>query len=158
MARKLRVEYEGAIYHVMNRGDRREAIFLDDEDRKHFITTLGEACVKTGWQIHARCLMVNHFHLAVELAPSKIRVNTFAPGPTQVERNLRDDPDYDRSWGRLTPMGRTAFPEEMVGPAVFLAGDDSSYMTGQVFFVDGGWTAQGRIPEVNLERAAKRNT
>ena len=66
MARKLRVEYEGAIYHVMNRGDRREAIFLDDEDRKHFITTLGEACVKTGWQIHALCLMVNHFHLVVE--------------------------------------------------------------------------------------------
>ena len=51
MARKLRVEYEGAIYHVLNRGDRREAIFLEDEDRKHFITTLGEACVKTGWQM-----------------------------------------------------------------------------------------------------------
>jgi hypothetical protein len=41
MARKLRVEYEGAIYHVMNRGDRREAIFLDEEDRRRFIATLG---------------------------------------------------------------------------------------------------------------------
>ena len=66
MARKLRVEYPGAIYHVMNRGDRREAIFLDDEDCKKFIATLGEACEKTGWQVHALCLMGNHFHLVVE--------------------------------------------------------------------------------------------
>ena len=65
MARKLRVEYEDAIYHVMNRGDRREAIFLDDEDRKRFLATLGEACAKTGWQVHALCLMANHFHLIV---------------------------------------------------------------------------------------------
>ena len=53
MARKLRVEHEGAIYHVKNRGDRRESIFLDDEDRQRFMTTLGEACAKTGWQVHA---------------------------------------------------------------------------------------------------------
>jgi putative transposase len=66
MARKLRVEYEGAIYHVMNRGDRRELIFLDEEDRQQFLTTLGEACAKTGWQVHALCLMPNHFHLVVE--------------------------------------------------------------------------------------------
>jgi REP element-mobilizing transposase RayT len=66
MPRKLRVEYEGAIYHVMNRGDRREPIFLDDEDRRRFQTTLGEACAKTGWLVHAWCLMPNHFHLVVE--------------------------------------------------------------------------------------------
>ena len=47
MPRKLRLEYEGAIYHVMNRGDRREAIFLDDLDRKRFLETLAEACEKT---------------------------------------------------------------------------------------------------------------
>jgi NAD(P)-dependent dehydrogenase (short-subunit alcohol dehydrogenase family) len=70
---------------------------------------------------------------------------------------LRDDPDYDRSWGRMTPLGRTALPEEMVFPAVFLASDESSYMTGQVFYVDGGWTAQGRIPVANLDRALAQN-
>jgi putative transposase len=64
--RKLRVEYEGAIYHVMNRGDRREPIFLDDDDRRLFLETLGQACAKTGWQVHAWCLMGNHFHLVVE--------------------------------------------------------------------------------------------
>jgi len=95
--------------------------------------------------------------LAVELAPYNIRVNTFAPGPTQVERNLRDDPDYDQSWGSMTPMNRTALPDEMVGAALFLASDDSSYMTGQVFYVDGGWTVQGRIPVDNLDQAMQRN-
>ena len=63
MARPLRIEYEGAIYHVMNRGDRREDIFLDDEDRERFLETLEEACAKPDWRIHAYCLMGNHFHL-----------------------------------------------------------------------------------------------
>lgn len=66
MARKLRVEYPGAVYHVMNRGDRREPVFRDDEDRLCFLGTLGEACGKTGWQVHALCLMPNHFHLVLE--------------------------------------------------------------------------------------------
>ena len=66
MARKLRVEYEGAIYHVMNRGDRRESIFWDDQDRLLFLKTLEQACWKTDWQVHAWCLMSNHFHLVIE--------------------------------------------------------------------------------------------
>ncbi len=66
MARKLRVEYPGAIYHVLNRGDRREDIFKDDPDRQRFLATLGEACAKTSWQVLAFCLLPNHFHLVVE--------------------------------------------------------------------------------------------
>jgi len=66
MARKLRVQYPGAIYHVMNRGDRREPIFNDDADRETFLKTLGQACEKTDWLVHAWCLMSNHFHLVVE--------------------------------------------------------------------------------------------
>jgi putative transposase len=66
MARKLRVQYPGAIYHVINRGDRREDIFGDDGDRVRFLETLTAACQKTGWQIHAYCLMSNHFHFVVE--------------------------------------------------------------------------------------------
>jgi len=66
MARKLRVEYPGAVYHVMNRGDRREPIFKDEEDRQCFVKTLGQVCVRSGWQVHAYCLMPNHFHLVVE--------------------------------------------------------------------------------------------
>src|SRR5437868_2761059 len=73
MPRKLRVEYTGAMYHVMSRGDRREAIFLDDVDRQDFIKTLAEACQKTGWQVHAYCLMPNHYHLALETPEAKSR-------------------------------------------------------------------------------------
>lgn len=66
MARKVRIQYPGAMYHIMNRGDRREQIFVDDQDRGRFLETLGEACAKTGWQVHAYCLMPNHVHLVVE--------------------------------------------------------------------------------------------
>jgi len=66
MARKLRIQYPGAVYHVMNRGDRQEAIFLDEPDRRRFLEALAEVCAKTGWQVHAYCLMGNHFHLMVE--------------------------------------------------------------------------------------------
>src|SRR6516164_141086 len=66
MARKLRLQYPGALYHVMNRGDRHEPIFKDNQDRLRFMETLAEACAKTRWRIHAWCLMPNHFHLVVE--------------------------------------------------------------------------------------------
>jgi len=66
MARKLRIQYPGAIYHVMNRGDHGEDIFRDDSDRALFVRTLQECCDKTAWQVHSFCLMSNHFHLVVE--------------------------------------------------------------------------------------------
>ncbi len=66
MPRKLRLDYPGAIHHVMSRGDRREPIFKDEQDREDFVRTLGQVCAKTAWQVHAYCLMFNHFHLIVE--------------------------------------------------------------------------------------------
>ncbi|HEY5910987.1 MAG TPA: transposase [Verrucomicrobiae bacterium] len=66
MARRLRLQFEGAIYHVMNRGDHQEPIFRGTHDRELFLKTLGEACAKTDWQVHAWCLMRNHFHLVIE--------------------------------------------------------------------------------------------
>ncbi|MBI4658073.1 MAG: transposase [Verrucomicrobia bacterium] len=74
MARRLRVQFPGAIYHLMNRGDRREDIFRDDQDRHRFLETLGEACAKTGWRVHAFCLMRNHFHLVVETPQPNLAV------------------------------------------------------------------------------------
>jgi hypothetical protein len=70
MGRKLRVQYPGAIYHLMNRGDRREPIFKDDLDRRRFLETLGEACGKTGWQVHAWCIP-NHCHCTISAAPTE---------------------------------------------------------------------------------------
>ena len=74
LPRKLRVQYPDAIYHVMNRGDRREDIFLDDPDRLQFLDTLGEACEKTDWVVQAYCLMRNHFHLVVETPRANLAV------------------------------------------------------------------------------------
>ena len=54
------------MYHVMSRGNRRQDIFLDDIDRHDFLKTLAEACQKTDWQVHAYCLMGNHYHLVME--------------------------------------------------------------------------------------------
>src|SRR6266436_1843423 len=66
MPRQLRVEYPGAIYHVMSRGDCKKDIYLDVVDRQDFLKTLAEACQKTGFEVQAYCLMPNHFHLVVE--------------------------------------------------------------------------------------------
>ena len=71
MPRQLRVEFPGAIYRVMSRGDRREAIFLDDVDRQDFLKTLAEACRKTGWQVHACCLTIKGMAARLHLATSK---------------------------------------------------------------------------------------
>ena len=74
MPRPLRIQFPGAIYHLMNRGDRRESIFRDEQDRRRFLTTRGEACGKTGWQLHAWCLRGNHFHLVAETPQANLVV------------------------------------------------------------------------------------
>jgi REP element-mobilizing transposase RayT len=66
MPRKPRIEYAGAIYHVMSRGNRGAAIFEDDIDREVFLETLGQTCEKTGWVVHCYVLMGNHYHLLLE--------------------------------------------------------------------------------------------
>jgi gluconate 5-dehydrogenase len=85
-------------------------------------------------------------HLAVEWGPHNIRVNVVAPG--YMTSHMRgsgeryEDPDHLRGVLAATPMGRKGNPEEMVGPAVFLASDAASYVTGHVIPVDGGWCLQ----------------
>ncbi|MGA2556304.1 MAG: transposase [Verrucomicrobiota bacterium] len=66
MARPIRIEYPGAVYHVMARGNQGRPIFADDQDRRRFLETLGEAHCKTGWRVHAYVLMGNHYHLLLE--------------------------------------------------------------------------------------------
>ena len=66
MARPLRVEFDGAIYHVTSRGNAREEIFDDDGDRKAFLECLGKVVNRFNWLCHAYCLMDNHYHLVIE--------------------------------------------------------------------------------------------
>ncbi len=72
MPRKPRVEFEGAVYHIMSRGNRGDAIFRDDRDYEIFLDTLDEACSRTGWRIHAFVLMGNHYHLLLETPESNL--------------------------------------------------------------------------------------
>ena len=73
MPRKVRIQYAGAVYHVMCRGDRLEAIFSDDGDREMFLATLGQMCRRTGMQVHSYVLMGNHYHLLLEtLEPNHV--------------------------------------------------------------------------------------
>jgi len=66
MARKPRIEYPGAVYHVLSRGNRKESIYRNESDYELFLNTLEEACSKTGWLVHAFVLMGNHYHLLLE--------------------------------------------------------------------------------------------
>ena len=66
MARPLRIELSGGLYHVTSRGDRREAIYLDDADRDYWLALLGQVCGRFNWVCHAYCLMDNHYHIVVE--------------------------------------------------------------------------------------------
>jgi len=63
MARPLRIEYAGAIYHVMSRGNARQRIFLHDGDREKMLKDLEDTVVRCGWELFSFCLMPNHFHL-----------------------------------------------------------------------------------------------
>ena len=66
MARPLRIEYDGALYHITSRGNERKAIFRDDEDRKNFLDNLLKVDERFNWICHAYCLMNNHYHLIIE--------------------------------------------------------------------------------------------
>jgi REP element-mobilizing transposase RayT len=65
MSRPLRIELAGGLYHVTSRGDRREAIYRDDQDRLDWLAMLGEVCGRFNWRCHAYCEMTNHYHVVV---------------------------------------------------------------------------------------------
>jgi putative transposase len=72
MARLIRIEFSGALYHVTARGNRQEDIFLDDQDRVSFLNILKNTVDRFIWLIHAYCLMDNHYHLLIETPDSNL--------------------------------------------------------------------------------------
>jgi putative transposase len=66
MSRPLRIECAGAIYHITSRGDRREAIYLDDGDRQMWLDVLAQVCTRFNWRCYAWCMMDNHYHFIAE--------------------------------------------------------------------------------------------
>lgn len=83
--------------------------------------------------------------LVVELSPYHINVNAIAPGATSTERTL-EDPGYERTWSKITPMGRPATVGDIAATALFLVSDQARHITGQTLIVDGGWTSVSPSP------------
>src|SRR5687768_17116714 len=97
MARSIRIEYPGAFYHVMARGNLRSRIFLDEEDRRFFLHVLVKASGMTGWRVHAWVLLSNHYHLAVETPEANL-----AKGMQWFQNSLtRHFNVRHRRWGRV---------------------------------------------------------
>jgi len=74
MARPLRIEFPGAVYHVTGRGNERKAIFRDDQDCKIFLNTLADVTLRYNWLCHAYCLMDNHYHLLIDTPDGNLSI------------------------------------------------------------------------------------
>jgi 3-oxoacyl-[acyl-carrier protein] reductase len=85
--------------------------------------------------------------LALELGRYGITVNAISPGATLTERNLKDDPAYERNWASVNPTGRVGYVEDIVAAGLFLASPGARQITGQTVTVDGGWSLIGPLPE-----------
>ena len=86
MARPWRIEYEGAFYHVMSRGNERRPIFPDDEDRSSFLSALGEMAARFEVEIFAYVLMDNHYHLLLRTPRSNLSRSMQWLGTTYTRR------------------------------------------------------------------------
>jgi len=84
-------------------------------------------------------------NLVIELSQYKINVNTIAPGATLTNRTM-EDPDYQKIWSEITPMGRPAYVADIANTALFLVSDKARHITGQNIMVDGGWTCISPSP------------
>lgn len=94
MPRPLRIQFPGAVYHVMNRGNGRQAIFEDATDAQRFMELLEEVANPLSWRVYAYCLMTNHYHLVVQTEHPNLSqgMQAFAARYTQAfnRRHARD--------------------------------------------------------------------
>ncbi len=96
MARPLRLELSGSVYHVTSRGDGREDIYLTDADRAAWLGVFGQVCERFNWVCHAWCQMTNHYHILIE---------------TPEAENIGDRPRFPFPDGQLCEKANDGFNE-----------------------------------------------
>ena len=84
-------------------------------------------------------------NLVIELSPYNITVNAIAPGATLTERTLHDE-EYEKTWSRITPIGKPATVNDIANAALFMVSPASGQITGQSLVIDGGWTSVSPSP------------
>ncbi len=89
--------------------------------------------------------------MALDLAPWNIRVNALVPGAIAVQNDTLVAGDDEDKSADVIPLGRKGTPEDLAGAALFLASDDAAYITGHMYFVDGGLAAQLRLPALDKQ-------
>ncbi len=175
MGRKARIEYAGARYHLMCRGNRRETIFEDEKDCVLFMETLAEVCSRTGWQVCAYVLMPNHYHMVIETPEANlVRGMKWFQGTYTKRHNFRH-----QEWGHLfqaryksviidpgdSGYFRTACDYVHLNPVrALLAGTDDTVALGEYRWSSSwylsrpcsqtpDWLALGRIVEQSTHKA-----
>jgi putative transposase len=122
MARNVRIEFAGAWYHVTARGNRDQDLFLDDTDRGFFLRTLGQACSRTGWRVHAWVLMGSHYHLLID-----------TPEPNLVEGMKWLQNTYTRRFNTRHKLWGRLFGDRY--KAVLVEGGEGWYFTTLLDFI-----------------------
>jgi putative transposase len=102
MPRPLRIQFPGAVYHVMNRGDGRQAIFADATDARRFLGLLEEIAAPLDWRFHAYCLMTNHYHFVIHTPAANLSAGMQA-------LSARYTQDFNRRHGRDGHLFRGRF-------------------------------------------------
>jgi putative transposase len=113
MARPLRLEFAGALYHVTSRGDGREDIYLSDEDRLAWLETFAAVCLRFNWVCHAYCLMSNHYHLIVETPDANLSIGMRQLNGVYTQR-------FNRTHGRVGHVFQGRFKAILVDKDSYL--------------------------------------
>ncbi len=113
MARPLRLEFSGALYHITSRGNRQSAIYESDEDREDFLLVLADVCKTYNWSCYAYCLMDNHYHLLIETPDANL-----AKGMRQL--NGRYTQNVNRAHQRVGHVFQGRYQSILVDKARYL--------------------------------------
>lgn len=152
MARKLRLEFPGACYHVINRGNYRADLFQTDKTKVAFEACLFEACAKSGWVLHAFVVMRNHYHLALETPQGNLVAGMQWLQATFANRfnKLRGER------GHLFQGRYKALLVDTPGPRDFRAGGNRTGDRPEIRLMEGGTRGLPQGADPSLQSLAGR--